>query len=312
MTQTNWVIQQLRQHWPNLDIYIEQIRTTGDAVTNVPLSRIGGDGVFVTEIEQALHERRVDLAIHSLKDLPTAQPAGLRVVATGPREDVRDALITHPSLSLSPALLSDPALSLRIGTCSLRRTAQLLALAPHTQILPLRGNVDTRLRKLDAGEYDAIVLASAGLHRLSLHEQLADRLHYLPLDVMLPAPGQGALALEIRDEPELHALLAPLRSLAVEAATSAERMFMRRLGAGCYLPVAAHATIDHDVLYLQGLVTDLAGQQRILVRHAIPWTSSSSIEQAEQLGVHVAEQALSQGAARIIGVVDTIRERERV
>lgn len=147
------------------------------------MTEIGGDGVFVKEIEHGLHQKRIDLAVHSLKDLPTVQPPDLRIAVVGPREDVRDVLVTNQEMS--PDSEYAP---LRIGTCSLRRTAQIRALLPDAQILPLRGNVDTRLRKLEAGEYDAIVLAAAGLHRLALQERLADHITYLPVDALMPAP----------------------------------------------------------------------------------------------------------------------------
>ncbi len=191
---------------------IEQIHTLGDRNTAMPLTAIGGDGVFVLEIERALLEGRIDLAVHSLKDLPTSQPAGLIARVAGAREDARDVLVWNERYASfkdeivesmvkrdemkqdSDGVGSSPAL--RIGTCSLRRAAQLRACLSGVEILPLRGNVDTRLRKLDAGEYDAIVLAAAGLHRLGAHERVAQRMTYLPFDVMLPAPGQGALALE--------------------------------------------------------------------------------------------------------------------
>lgn len=283
----------------------------------MPLTQIGGDGVFVTEIEHALHEKRIDLAVHSLKDLPTAQPAGLHVVVVGPREDVRDVLVTwhswHPQGaplhedSQVPAELTIP---LRIGTCSLRRTAQIRALRPDVEILPLRGNVDTRLRKLDAGAYDAIILAAAGLHRLSMQTHLADRITYLPIEVMMPAPGQSALAVEMRDEPEIQALIAPIQNATAQVTTSAERMFMRRLGAGCYLPVAAYGAIIDDMLTLQGLVISLGGQRQVRVCQSIPWTPETTIEHAEQLGVQLAEQALAQGAAEIIATMDRDRIEE--
>jgi hydroxymethylbilane synthase len=343
MIQTHWVAGQLRQQWPELEIEIVQIRTTGDRITNMPLSQIGGDGVFVTEIEHALQERRIDLAVHSLKDLPTAQPDNLRLIVMGPREDVRDVLVTNVPVQIVDGQLrraaADPMASapLRIGTCSLRRTAQIRAICPDVEILPLRGNVDTRLRKLDAGEYDAIVLASAGLHRLGLQERLAQRLTYFPAEMLLPAPGQGALALEIRDEPEMRTLLAPLNDLTVEAATSAERMFMRRLGAGCYLPVAAYGAITANTLTLHGLVTSLDGTQRIYVHQEIPWppdidsnTTGTDVtcrdvtcrgviyesavpanESALQLGINLAEQALAQGAHEIIREIDAIRTQEQ-
>ncbi|HKV58611.1 MAG TPA: hypothetical protein VJO32_10020, partial [Ktedonobacteraceae bacterium] len=187
---------------------------------------------------------------------------------------------------------------------------QLRALLPQVDILPLRGNVDTRLRKLDAGEYDAIVLAAAGLHRLGAHERVAQRITYLPFDAMLPAPGQGALALEMRDEEAMRELIAPLRDSAIAATTSAERMFMRRLGAGCYLPIAAYGEIQQNRLALQGLVISLDGKEQVRVRSSIPWTEQTSVEYAEQLGVQLAEQALAQGAASIIATVNEGRVRE--
>ncbi|GAC1354004.1 MAG: hydroxymethylbilane synthase [Ktedonobacteraceae bacterium] len=316
MTQTQWVVEQLRQQWSNLEITVEQIRTTGDRVTQVPLSQIGGDGVFVLEIERALQERRIDLAVHSLKDLPTMQPDGVRLVVVGPREDVRDVLISNTVLDLSQAnpWTSQLAakMSLRIGTSSLRRTAQLREFYPNADIHSIRGNVDTRLRKLDAGDYDAIVLAAAGLHRLDLQEQLANRMSYLPTEVMMPAPGQGALALEIRDEPAMRDLVAALRDEKVQAATSAERMFMRRLGAGCYLPVAAHGEIVDDMFMVRGLVISLDGQRRVFVQQSIPWTTGMASAQAELLGVSLAEEALAQGAYEIVHEIDALREQEQL
>jgi hydroxymethylbilane synthase len=283
---------------------VEQIHTRGDLNTQAPLTQIGSDGVFVTEIERALLEGRIDLAVHSLKDLPTAQPAGLYVAVAGPREDARDVMVSSASGQVSAqdfqdqlSRISEP---LRIGTCSLRRTAQIRRLCPDAQILPLRGNVDTRLRKLEAGDYDAIVLAAAGLHRLDLAARLAGRISYFPIDAMMPAPGQGALALEMRDEPAMRALVAPIVDLQSQAATAAERMFMRRLGAGCYLPVAAYGEIANELLALRGLVISLDGRQHVRVQQSIRWTSQASVECAEQLGVSLAEEALEQGANRII------------
>jgi hydroxymethylbilane synthase len=310
MTQTNWVVQRLRQQWSSLDIQIEQIHTTGDKITNVPLAQIGGDGVFVTEIERALTEKRIDLAVHSLKDLPTVQPPGLRVVVVGPREDVRDVLISRQDIliAMNPFSLKtwpdEKAPSMRIGTCSLRRTAQILALSQSIEILPLRGNVDTRLRKLEAGDYDSIVLAAAGLRRLytedTLRERFGDRVYSLPIEMMMPAPGQGALALECREDTEILAFLAPLQDLSLQATTVAERVFMRRLGAGCYLPVAAYGAVVNEMLTLRGLVISLDGQRQVRVERSITWTPTSTIEDAEHLGEMLAEQALAQGADEIV------------
>jgi hydroxymethylbilane synthase len=330
MIQTEWVIERLRQQETTIEIAIEQIRTTGDAITHLPLNEIGNDGVFVMEIERALLERRIDLAVHSLKDLPTTQPEGLSVIAVGAREDARDVLVVNGQIDQpwesGPGLSTketDPQAvhgrgdprgrprsgrpGVRIGTCSLRRTAQMRAFFPDVAILPLRGNVDTRLRKLDAGDYDGIVLAAAGLHRLGVHERLAGRMSYLPIEVMMPAPGQGALALEVRDEPEMQRLIAPLRNAVTHATTSAERMFMRRLGAGCYLPIAAHGEISVETLMLRGLVISLDGQQQVRVHASMPWTPETPVEYAEQLGVQLAERALAEGAAEIISTLHETR-----
>ena len=263
--------------------------------------------MFVVEIERALLERRIDMAVHSLKDMPTALPAGLSLLVPGPREDARDVLIMRQS----PALDATPPA--RIGTCSLRRTAQIRVLYPSAEILPLRGNVDTRLRKLDAGEYDAILLAAAGLRRLGVPADLSTRMSYLPFGQVLPAPGQGALGLEVRSDPALLALLEPLNDRLVQATTSAERMFMRRLGAGCYLPVAAYATVGRGELSLTGLVTNLDGSEQVRVNRRIPWIVDQSLERAERLGIDVAEMALAQGAAAIITSLEKIvQERQHV
>ncbi len=315
MIQTNWVVERLRQQWPDLEIAIEQIRTTGDQITHVSLAQIGGDGVFVTEIERALQERRIDLAVHSLKDLPTAQPEGLQVVVVGPREDVRDIFVSNQPFRISNGRLqpidAEMVLALRIGTSSLRRTAQIREFLPEAQILLIRGNVDTRLRKLESGGYDGIVQAAAGLHRMELQPQLAERLTYFPIDMMMPAPGQGALGLECRTEPEMQTLLEPLRDVVVQAATTAERMFMRRLGAGCYLPIAAYAEIVEEDLVLRGLVISTDGERSIRVRQSVRWNSEDGIARAEMLGIQLAEQALDQGAQEIIEGSNMLREREQ-
>jgi hydroxymethylbilane synthase len=279
------------------------------------MSKIGGDGVFVVEIERALQDHRIDVGVHSLKDLPTAQPYGLRILVPGQREDARDVLIarsgvTHP---LDATTRDRRAMTLRLGTCSLRRTAQARVLFPQAEIISLRGNVDTRLRKLDAGEYDAIILAAAGLHRLGLAESLSNRLRYFSLQEMLPAPGQGALGLETRDDPELLALLQPLHDAATQATTSAERMFMRRLGAGCYLPVAAYAQLSAGQLSLTGLVSTLDGFMQVNVSHSQPWHPGESIEHAEAIGIGLAEVALAQGAGAIIDeLTGQLREQQHI
>jgi hydroxymethylbilane synthase len=305
----------LKLQEPALEIVIEQIHTTGDAITHIPLTEIGNDGVFVMEIERALLDEHIDLAVHSLKDLPTTQPEGLSVIAVGAREDARDVLVMNDQIDqpweIEPGLYSrgdsGGRPTVRIGTCSLRRTAQIRALFPEVEILPLRGNVDTRLRKLDAGDYDGMVLAAAGLHRLGVHERLVGRMSYLSVEMMMPAPGQGALALEIRDDPEMQSLIAPLGNAVIQATTYAERMFMRRLGAGCYLPIGAHGEITCETLILRGLVISLDGQQQVRVHGSMPWTPETHVERAGQLGVQLAERALAEGAAEIINTLHDTR-----
>jgi hydroxymethylbilane synthase len=330
MIQTQLVVERLKQQEPALEIAIEHIHTTGDAITHIPLTEIGNDGVFVMEIERALLEGRIDLAVHSLKDLPTTQPEGLSVLAVGTREDARDVLIVNShhdhqwDIDLHTGYCrggacprpDNPRLEhgrpfLRIGTCSLRRTAQIRALFPEVEILPLRGNVDTRLRKLDTGDYDAIVLAAAGLHRLGAHERLTGLISYLSVEMMMPAPGQGALALEMRDEPEMRQLVASLGNPVTQATTYAERMFMRRLGAGCYLPIGAHGAITGETLILRGLVISLDGQQQVRVHESTPWMPETPVERVEQLGVQLAERALTEGAAEIINTLQVTRFGER-
>ena len=292
----------------------------GDREKDAPLSKIGGDGVFVTEIERALYEKRIDLAVHSLKDLPTTQPQGMRLIVPGPREDVRDVFVSNGNLR--PVLAEQFAgehtkerysqQELRIGTGSLRRIAQIRAHFPGAQLLPIRGNVDTRLRKLEAHEYDGIVLAAAGLHRLDMMERLVGRIVYLPIDIVMPAPGQGALTVEMRDEPGMLELLSPLNDAIMQATTSAERMFMRRLGAGCFLPVAAYGEVTGETMTLRGLVISLDGQRQVRVQQSIHWTTEGTLEDAELLGMKVAEQALEQGAREIIDSLLPRSEQERL
>ena len=214
--------------------------------------------------------------------------------------------------TLQPVVALGQRAPLRIGTCSLRRTAQLKEFAPQAEILSLRGNVDTRLRKLDAGEYDGIVLASAGLHRLEMQERLAGRMTYFPLEMLLPAPGQGAIALECRNEAAIMELLMPLRDDLVQATTSAERMFMYRLGAGCYLPVAAYASVVEGTFTLRGLVASLDGEKQIRLRDSMPWNATTTLADAERLGVALAEQALERGAHAIIQELVLPRDQERL
>ncbi|MBI5956708.1 MAG: hydroxymethylbilane synthase [Chloroflexi bacterium] len=252
--QTYWVAARLMELVPGLEVIIRTIKTSGDALLDVPLAKIGDKGLFTREIESALLAGQIDVAVHSLKDLPTELSAGLIIGAVTEREDVRDALVSRLGCDLDG--LPPGA---RVGTSSLRRAAQLLAYRPDLQILNIRGNVDTRLRKAATEEYDAVVLAVAGLRRLGLEAQITE---YLPLEIMLPAVGQGALAVEARqEEAETQHLVALLDHAPTRAATTAERVFLRALGGGCRVPIAAYGEVAGDTLRLRGLVASEDGRR---------------------------------------------------
>ncbi len=280
--QTQWVMRALETAHPGLTCREEVIVTHGDRVLDKPLPEIGGKGLFTQELEAALLGRQVDAAVHSLKDLPTDMPPGLTVGAVPPRAEVRDALVSAQGYTLET--LPEGAV---VGTSSLRRAAQLLAARPDLQIRPLRGNVDTRVRKALAGQYDAVVLAGAGLVRLGLTEHVGQ---WLPLEVMLPAPGQGALAVQCRaDDVVTLGLLAALDGAATRAAVDAERAFLAGLGGGCAVPVAAYAeALPQGGLRLTGFVGSPDGRGH--------WRGSLTGENAHALGQALAEKAITEGA----------------
>jgi hydroxymethylbilane synthase len=286
--QTQHVVERLRAVAPGLDPRVETIKTHGDLVRDQALSKVGGKGLFVTEIEAALLSGKIDLAVHSLKDMPTELPHGLTLAAILERADPRDALVID---GRGGSLVTLPA-GARVGTSSLRRRAQLLAARPDLRVLDLRGNVDTRLRKLSAGDYEAIVLAAAGLLRLGRATVVAE---YLPLDVMLPAVGQGALCVETRvDDEATQELVATLDHLPTRQAIQAERAFLQRLEGGCQVPIAAHAGIGNGRLRLQGLVASLDGAR--LVRDEI----QGPVAEAGRLGTALAERLWAAGAGKIL------------
>jgi hydroxymethylbilane synthase len=233
------------------DARIEVIKTSGDRIQDVPLSKVGGKGLFTKEIEEALLDRSIDLAVHSLKDVPTELPAGLILSAIPEREEPRDALIG--------ARVSELRKGMKVGTSSLRRSSQLLALGRGLSIEMLRGNVDTRLRKLDEGQYDAIMLAAAGLRRLGWADRITE---LIPSEIMCPAVGQGALAIETRDDGGAAYLLAgKLDHAATRMAVTAERALLLVLGGGCQVPVGAHATVNADGLHLSAIVARPDGSE---------------------------------------------------
>jgi hydroxymethylbilane synthase len=277
----------LRTLNPQLDVHIEIIKTTGD-VKNDPLSVIGGKGVFTKELEDALLDGRIDIAVHSLKDLPTILPDGLSIAAICEREDARDALVLRAGVE-NGSLMHLPRGAV-VGTSSQRRLAQLKALRNDVLVRDLRGNVDTRIRKLDEGQYDAVILASAGLVRLGLQDRISAR---IAISEMLPAVGQGAIAIETRRLNEFAVEnVSRLDHRETRLACLAERAFLRGLGGGCQFPIAAHAVLDGDVLQLDGLVAKPDGSEIL--------RGTSSGTDPESLGSQLADQLISRGARELL------------
>jgi hydroxymethylbilane synthase len=288
--QTQWIIYALKAIHRDLECEEKIITTQGDKILDKPLPEIGGKGLFTQELESELLCGSVHCAVHSLKDLPVENPAGLMIGCVPVRAEVRDALI-----SLNGYTLATLPKNASVGTSSLRRAAQLLSLRPDLRIQSLRGNVDTRLRKAMEGQYDAIILAGAGLTRLGLQQHVTE---WLPLDIMLPAPGQGALAVQCRaDDQWTLDLLATLEDESTRKAVTAERAFLRGLGGGCAVPVAAFAEIKNQmstVVTLTGLVIAEDGTKAIKVM-------GESVH-ALKLGNELAQQAISQGANDILAL----------
>lgn len=273
---------------PDRDVQILGMTTRGDQILDRPLAAIGGKGLFIKELEVAMAEGRADLAVHSMKDVPMEMPEGFVLAAISEREDPRDAFV-----SPRYATLVDLPAGAVVGTSSLRREAQLRARFPHLVIKPLRGNLDTRLRKLDEGEFDAIILAAAGLVRLGLAERIRARID--PSD-MLPAPGQGALGIEICEgQPLMQRIADALADPATAACVTAERAFSRRLGGSCHLPIAGFAVPENgEHFWLRGLVASVDGTKIVAGECRGPWS------EAEQLGKALAESLLGQGADQLI------------
>jgi len=285
--QTQWVMAALRQFHPALSCEEKIITTQGDKILDRPLPEIGGKGLFTQELEQELLSGKVHCAVHSLKDLPVENPPGLVIGCIPDRAETRDVLISASGFTLE----SLPNGS-RVGTSSLRRSAQLFALRPDVTADSLRGNIDTRVRKAMDGQYDAIILAGAGIIRLGLQDSVSQ---WIPLDKMLPAPGQGALAVQCRadDNATLHFLNA-LEDASTRSAVTAERLFLQSLGGGCSLPVAAHAVVGESI-HLEGLVASLDGRDLIKV--------SGTGTQPEELGLRLAQTAAAQGASEILAKI---------
>jgi hydroxymethylbilane synthase len=288
--QSEWVQAQLHALAPHVTVTLRKIQTSGDKILDVPLAQIGGKGLFVKEIEEALLSGEIDLAVHSMKDVPTELPKGLAILCVPPREDPRDALISREG-----RLFMDLPLGARIGTSSLRRQSQLLHARPDLTIAMLRGNLDTRLRKLREGQFDAIVLAAAGLRRLAWAHEITE---YLAPQISLPAIGQGALGIEGRqDDLFIHSLLSELNHAPTKIAVLAERGLLLRLQGGCQVPIAAHATVTETGMKLEGLVASVDGKE--LIRDIIEGT----IEDPESIGIQLADRLLARGADRILQAI---------
>lgn len=288
--QTNRIRDEIGRLYPEMEIEVRVISTKGDRVLDVSLPKLGEEskGLFTKELEDAMLSRQIDLAVHSLKDLPTELPEGLHIGAISEREDVRDALVARRGISS----FDDLPEGARIGTSSLRRQAQILAARRDLDLDPIRGNVDTRLQKLDSGMYDAIILASAGLRRLGLAERITQ---YIPQEFMLPAVGQGALAVETRsDDPSIDGIVRRLEHEPTRLACQAERALLKGLGGGCLVPIAALGTVDAGRLRLKGLVARPDGSE--IVRGE----DEGSPEEAEEIGRRLAEDLLRRGADRVL------------
>lgn len=285
--QSEWVQAQLHALAPHVTVTLRRIQTSGDRILDVPLAQIGGKGLFVKEIEEALLSGEIDLAVHSMKDVPTELPDGLEILCVPPREDPRDALISRDG-----KLFMDLPLGAKIGTSSLRRQSQLLHARPDLTIAMLRGNLDTRLKKLHEGQFDAIVLAAAGLRRLAWAHEITE---YLAPQISLPAIGQGALGIEGRkDDAFIRSLLSGLDHVPSKIAVLAERALLHRLQGGCQVPIAAHATLTGTKVRLEGVVASVDGKE--LIRDSVDGT----IEDPESIGVQLAERLLARGGERIL------------
>ena len=290
MWQAEYVQQRLLASHPGLRVELVPMVTRGDVILDTPLAKVGGKGLFVKELEQAMLDQRADIAVHSMKDVPVEFPAGLGLVTICEREDPHDAFVSHRYASVDE--LPQGAI---VGTSSLRRQCQLSARRPDLVIRSLRGNVGTRLGKLDAGEYDAIILAAAGLKRLGLEERIR---HIMPAAESLPAVGQGAVGIECRlNDEHTIALLAALNDEDTACRVRAERAMNTRLEGGCQVPIGSYAVLEGDELWLRGLVGSPDGRQMICGERRGPRS------EAEQMGISLAEELLNKGAREILAEV---------
>ncbi|MDY6837778.1 MAG: hydroxymethylbilane synthase [Thermodesulfobacteriota bacterium] len=284
--QAEWVRSQLLALYPEQEVEVVRIKTTGDKITDVPLAQVGGKGLFVKEIETALLEGRVDLAVHSMKDMPAEIPPGLCIGAIPKRENPSDVLISR-----NGHCFNDLPKGAQVGSSSLRRGAQVRHQRPDIKIHPLRGNLDTRIRKLKTGSLDAIIVAAAGVRRLGLEAHITE---YIPESTMLPAIGQGALSIETREDKDSLQLVSAIDHRETRLAVESERAFLGRLEGGCQVPIAAKANVDGDRIFLTGLVAEVDGT--VLLRDEI----TGPVRKHEELGVELANMLLEKGGAEIL------------
>jgi len=294
--QAEWVKSEMQRLYPDLKVELNRIKTTGDKILDVPLAKVGGKGLFVKEIEEALLRHEADIAVHSMKDVPTEFPSGLHLAVICKREDPRDAFISQIQDSgFKIQKFKDLPEGAVIGTSSLRRSCQLLNIRPDLRIGQLRGNLDTRLKKLDEGRFDAIILAAAGVKRLGWHERITE---VLPPGISLPAIGQGAVGIECRAGDDfLNTLIMPLNHLETSVCVRAERAFLKRLEGGCQVPVGAYARLIDGKIVMEGLVGSVSGEKIIRER------MEGDQDVAESIGIRLAENLLSRGAKEILDSV---------
>ncbi|HET6466068.1 MAG TPA: hydroxymethylbilane synthase [Nitrospiria bacterium] len=288
LCQAGLIKEEIEAAFPELVVQLKKIKTTGDKITDVPLAKVGGKGLFVKEIEEALFRGEIGLAVHSMKDVPSFLPEGLHLAAITRREDPRDAVISQ-----NGKRLLDLPRGARIGTSSLRRQSQIRHLRPDFEIIPLRGNLDTRINKIEKDRLDAVVLAAAGMHRMGWEDRITE---YLDPELCVPAVGQGALGLECRvSDKEVNPMLIRFNHAITSRCVRAERAFLKRLEGGCQVPIAAYAQLrDEERLVLEGLVASVDGSR--IIRDGI----AGDPEQPEMLGLDLAERLLTQGADAIL------------
>ncbi|MBC6695872.1 hydroxymethylbilane synthase [Terrisporobacter mayombei] len=282
LVQTNWVVEALKKVNPGIEFEVKVIKTKGDLVTHLPLHKIGDKGLFTKEIEQQLLNKEIDLAVHSMKDMPSVLPDGLKFASVPRREDPRDVLVLKDGYNT----IEDLPMGAKIGTGSKRRTYQLLKYRPDLEIVPIRGNIDTRIRKIEDENLDGVVLAAAGLLRADLENRIS---YYLPTNIMVPAPAQGALALEIRENDSyMEEIISHIKDEATEIQVSAERGFLTGVNGSCHVPMGAYCEIDNDKLTLTGLYGNEDGTKLVVK------SIEGKVSDANRIGYDLAKEVIEE------------------